>query len=54
MWYKAHLLTIGGVCRKKVQSTNPDSNYYNCHCGEKNLPESQTELRYSRPITCLR
>ena len=46
MWYKAHLPSIGGVCRKKVEPTSPDSNRYNCRCGEKNLPESQTELKF--------
>ena len=46
MWYRAHLPTAGGVCRKKVEPSGPDSNRYNCRCGEKNLPESQTELRY--------
>ena len=30
-----------------MEPTSPDSNRYNCRCGEKNLPESQTELRYS-------
>ena len=46
MWYRAHRPGPGGVCRKKVEPTSPDSNLYNCRCGEKNLPESQTELKF--------
>ena len=46
MWYRAHKPRAGGVCRKKVEPTSPESQNYNCKCGERNLPESDTELRY--------
>ena len=46
MWYRAHQPRAGGVCRKKVEPTSPESKNYNCKCGERNLPESDTELRY--------
>ena len=46
MFYRAHQPSVGGVCRKKVEPTSPDSNRYNCRCGERNLPESDTELRF--------
>ena len=29
-----------------MEPTSPDSNRYNCRCGERNLPESDTELRF--------
>ena len=46
MFYRAHQPGAGGICRKKVEPTSPDSNRYNCRCGERNLPESDTELRF--------
>ena len=46
MWYRAHKPSGGKVCRKKVQPSSPENNSYNCKCGDRNLPQSETELRY--------
>ena len=39
-------LVAGRYCRKKVVRDDTDPRLYNCKCGDKKLPESETELRY--------
>ena len=46
MWYRAHRPPDGQVCRKKVEPSSSGDNLWNCRCGAKNIPTSQTELKY--------
>ena len=47
MWYRACNRTRDGrFCRKKVTESDSNPGSFNCRCGERNLSESETEMRY--------
>ena len=46
MWYRAHKPRDGKVCRKKVEPSSSGDNSYSCRCGDRNLSESDTEMRF--------
>ena len=47
MWYRACNRTRDGrLCRKKVTESDSNPGSFNCRCGERNLSESETEMRY--------
>ena len=47
MWYRACLVRdTGRVCRKKVQEDDQHPGSFSCRCGRKNIPASDTELRF--------
>ena len=46
MWYRACLSKDGRPCRKKVQEDDQNPGLYSCRCGKRNIPETETELRF--------
>ena len=46
MLYRAHKPRDGKVCRKKVEPSSSGDNSYSCRCGDRNLSESDTEMRF--------
>jgi len=46
MWYRAHTPRDGRKCFKKVTENSSNPELYDCKCGEKKIPEGETELRY--------
>ena len=46
MWYRACLAKDGRPCRKKVQEDDQNPGLYNCRCGKRKIPKSETELRF--------